>query len=140
MQGRRRRARGSEGGGGRSAHSSEAAERRTERFELGPRALLGLGEGLAFGHGGVFVPRVMATRPDHAALVIEDYGDEMLEGRVFALAEKDDFVQIRALYKHASEIIARFLQVPRDDNATWCKRSFDEDRFIWELNFFMQKE
>lgn len=88
---------------------------------------------------GIFVPKVVATMPDHAALIIEDYGDEMLEGRVFRMAEHGDFGPIRALYGKCSEIIARFIAIPRQPDATWCRRSFDEDRFVWELNFFMQK-
>lgn len=88
---------------------------------------------------GIFVPRVIATMPDHAALIIEDYGDDMLEGRVFAMAENDEIGPIRTLYKQCSEIIAHFLAIPQQPDATWCKRSFDEERFVWELNFFMQK-
>jgi len=88
---------------------------------------------------GIFVPRVLALLPAHAALIIEDYGDEMLEGRVFALAEANDYGRVRTLYSDATSIISRFLAIPRDDRAVWCKRSFDEERFAWELNFFVQK-
>lgn len=87
----------------------------------------------------IFVPKVIATMPDHAALIIEDYGNEMLEGRVFQMAEDGDFGPIRTLYRQCSEIVARFLAIPRQPDVTWCRRSFDEDRFVWELNFFMQK-
>jgi aminoglycoside/choline kinase family phosphotransferase len=88
---------------------------------------------------GVFVPKVIATMPEHAALIIEDYGDEMLEGRVFGLAEQDDEAPVRAFYRQCADIIARFLQIPRQADAAWCKRSFDAERFVWELNFFVQK-
>ena len=88
---------------------------------------------------GIFVPRVIATMPEHAALVIEDYGDDMLEGRVFGMAERDEFGLIRTLYRQCSEIVTKFLAIPQQPDATWCKRSFDEERFAWELNFFMQK-
>lgn len=88
---------------------------------------------------GLFVPKVVATMPEHAALVIEDYGDVMLEGLIFAHAERDEAQEVRALYSEASEIIAAFLKIPPSPEVTWCRRSFDTERFVWELNFFVQK-
>jgi aminoglycoside/choline kinase family phosphotransferase len=88
---------------------------------------------------GIFVPKVIAAMPDHAALVIEDYGDVMLEGKVFELADKGDSQGIRALYKQASAVVAKFLAIPKDPQASWCKRGFDAERYLWELNFFVQK-
>ncbi len=88
---------------------------------------------------GLFVPKVLATMPDHAALIIEDYGDVMLEGQIFQLADRGDVGKIRQIYTQASEIIASFLSMRSHPDAVWCKRSFDEERFVWELNFFMQK-
>ena len=87
----------------------------------------------------IFVPRVIAAMPEHAALVIEDYGDVMLEGEIFKLAEAGEYAKVRALYKECSGIIARFLAIPPSPQAAWCKRSFDAERFTWELNFFLQK-
>jgi hypothetical protein len=88
---------------------------------------------------GIFVPRVIASMPEHAALVIEDYGDLMLENTVFHLAEKHQAVDIENIYKECFGILARFLKIPRDDSATWCQRAFDHERFTWELNFFVDK-
>jgi aminoglycoside/choline kinase family phosphotransferase len=90
------------------------------------------------GHG-IPVPRVIAPMPEHAALVIEDYGDIMLEGKVFELAEKNQHEPLRELYRKASGIAARFLGIEPSAEAVWCRRSFDADRFVWELNFFLQK-
>jgi aminoglycoside/choline kinase family phosphotransferase len=87
----------------------------------------------------IFVPRVIAALPEHAALVIEDYGDVMLEGIIFDLADKGAYAQVRDLYRQCSTIVARFLAIPPSPQAAWCKRSFDAERFTWELNFFMQK-
>ena len=88
---------------------------------------------------GLFVPRVIATMPDHAALIIEDYGNQMLEGRVFAMIENQGTQELHSIYKKCMEIIAKFLAIPATQNAVWCHRAFDADRFAWELNFFIQK-
>ncbi len=88
---------------------------------------------------GLFVPEVLATMPDHAALVIEDYGDTMLEGLVYEHAERGDEETVKALYRQATGLVSGMLKIPPNPNQSWCKRSFDADRFVWELNFFVQK-
>lgn len=88
---------------------------------------------------GILVPRVIATMPDHAALIIEDYGDVMLEGKIFHHADRNEYGPIRQLYLQASDIIARFLSLTATPDAVWTKRSFDAERFAWELRFFMQQ-
>lgn len=88
---------------------------------------------------GIFVPKVYATMPEHAALVIEDYGDVMLEGLIYRHAETGDFDAIRRLYAGCSEIISGFLAIPAQEGSAWCRRAFDAERFTWELNFFAQK-
>jgi aminoglycoside/choline kinase family phosphotransferase len=88
---------------------------------------------------GIYVPRVVAAMPDHAALVIQDYGDVMLEGHIFGLAGRDDWASVRQVYRQCSDICASFLEIPTDPQASWCRRSFDAERFVWELNFFLQK-
>ena len=87
---------------------------------------------------GVFVPRVIAAIPEHAALVIEDYGDVMLEGVVFAKAAAGDFASVRTYYRACQEMIAKFLAIPASPTAVWCRRSFDAERLAWELKFFQQ--
>ncbi len=88
---------------------------------------------------GVLVPQVLATMKDHAALLIEDYGDLMLEGRVYELAEKGDFDAVSGLYRRCAEVVKCFLSIRPDPAAVWCQRSFDTERYVWELNFFAQK-
>ncbi len=87
----------------------------------------------------ISVPRVIASMPKHAALIIEDYGDQMLENIVFNLAAEQNTTSIMKHYHGCFDILAHFLKVPQDKNATWCSRAFDRDRFEWELNFFADK-
>jgi len=88
---------------------------------------------------GIVVPRVLSALPDHAALVIEDYGDRMLEGQVFGLFTQGRIRDALPLYDDCFSIIGRFLAIPQDPAAVWCQRRFDADRYIWELNFFLAK-
>lgn len=88
---------------------------------------------------GVRVPRVVTTMAEHAALIIEDYGDVMLETKVYHLAEHGTYGDIRRLYEQAMAICANFLTIPKNNQAIWCQRSFDAERFVWELNFFAKK-
>ena len=88
---------------------------------------------------GIFVPRVIATMPDHAALVIEDYGDLMLETKVYDLAENYGAEHVHQLFVKAFQVISKVIGIPRENSAAGCRRAFDADRFAWELRFFMQK-
>jgi len=90
-------------------------------------------------HYRIPVPRVAAQLPDHAALIIEDYGDRMLEGQVFGYAALKDWDPVFKLYQGCMEILSRFLAIPQNPESVWCQRQFDEERFVWELNFFMHK-
>jgi aminoglycoside/choline kinase family phosphotransferase len=85
----------------------------------------------------IFVPKVIATLPDFAALIIDDYGDLMLEGLVKADGERSP--EVRARYETAVRIISKFLRIPANQNQIWCQRSFDDARFAWELNFLKEK-
>lgn len=85
------------------------------------------------------VPSVIAPMPQHAALVIEDYGDTMLEGKIIELIANNEIDSVFDLYDKAAKIAANFLSIPQSSTATWCSRSFDAERFTWELNFFLQK-
>ncbi len=87
----------------------------------------------------IAVPRVVASMPQHAALIIEDYGDQMLENIVFGLAAEQNTSAITGHYKSCFDILAHFLNIPKDMKATWCSRAFDRERFEWELNFFADK-
>jgi aminoglycoside/choline kinase family phosphotransferase len=88
-------------------------------------------------NNGVFVPKVIATLPDFAALIIEDYGDLMLEGLFKNLGESD--AELTSRYETAVRIIGKFLRIAPDSTQIWCQRKFDEERFVWELNFLREK-
>lgn len=80
-------------------------------------------------------PRPIISLPHHAAIIIEDYGNVMLETAV--LRAKD--AKIENLYQSCFLMIAKFLEIEQDTSAIWCQRSFDQARFEWELQFFKQK-
>ncbi len=84
----------------------------------------------------VAVPRLLATMPEYAALIIEDYGNVMLETKVMELCSQKNHGEIAALYHRCIDLVINMLRVPRSDSAVWCRRSFDHERFVWELNFF----
>lgn len=87
----------------------------------------------------ILTPRVVAPLPDFAALIIEDYGDEMLEGRAFELIKQKQRDQLYKLYEQGLNIVTSMLKIPASPSQVWCTRSFDEERYQWELNFFAKK-
>ncbi|NRA65746.1 MAG: phosphotransferase [Pseudobacteriovorax sp.] len=87
---------------------------------------------------GVRVPRTVATIPDYSALIIEDYGDTMLESRVQSHLQSNEQPSVIDLYKKVFPIIKTMLEIKNDNKSPWTKRSFDKDRFVWEMNFFYQ--
>src|SRR5690606_11920149 len=76
----------------------------------------------------VTVPRVVATMPAHAALIIEDYGDTMLEGRVADLWNNGELAAIEQHYRQCFDVLRRFLRIKPSPKAVWCQRAFDHDR------------
>lgn len=88
---------------------------------------------------GLRVPAPIATLNDHAALVIEDYGDVMLESLVVDAWAVDDKRQILAYYDDCFDVIATMLNIPRDPQAIWCQRAFDFEKYSWELRFFKRE-
>jgi hypothetical protein len=91
------------------------------------------------GKRGIFIPKVITTMPDHAALIIEDYGNEMLEGLVQTCIKEDAHQTIIRRYTECFEILSKFLAIKPNDDHPWCRRRFDAERFEWELQFFWQK-
>lgn len=83
------------------------------------------------------VPRVVKTLPDHGALIIDDYGDTMLESLV--LNSNCDVNLILPRYRDCFEALAQFLLIKPNPSAVWCRRIFDAERFSWELRFFCKK-
>lgn len=87
----------------------------------------------------VKVPKLIATLSDHAALIIEDYGDLMLESEILRLADVGKLANAHRLYENAIRTIGSFLKIPNNSEEVWCKRRFDAERYEWELNFFYKK-
>lgn len=88
---------------------------------------------------GIFVPKTIATLPEHAALIIEDYGDIMLENVVSRLQKEGDQKGIDGFYEKASSLVFDFYKIEQDSSSPWCQRQFDFDRFSWELDFFYKE-
>jgi aminoglycoside/choline kinase family phosphotransferase len=85
---------------------------------------------------GILVPGVIATLPEFASLIIEDYGNVQLEDRVRELMAAGNSNETRRLYHQALGIIEKFSHIQPNPNSVWCTRAFDAERFAWELDFF----
>lgn len=87
----------------------------------------------------IFVPKTIATLPEHAALIIEDYGNVMLENVVTRLQKEGNEKSIDGFYDKASSIVFDFYAIQQDKLSPWCQRQFDFERFSWELDFFYKE-
>ena len=88
---------------------------------------------------GIVIPKVIATMPEQAALIIEDYGNDMLETLVDEGLEASNWSQIKNLYAECNSILSVFLMIDKKNGGCWTKRSFDNERYVWELKFFLKK-
>ncbi|MFW7378280.1 MAG: aminoglycoside phosphotransferase family protein [Oligoflexus sp.] len=84
----------------------------------------------------IFVPQTVCTLPEYAALLIEDYGDLMMESQVKDYLGENATVEAFKLYERAIYIVRQMLNIQADPQAVWCQRRFDQERFVWEMNFF----
>lgn len=86
---------------------------------------------------GASVPQIVASYPSEGILVVQDLGDEMLQGHL----DRADSGRRRFLYLQAVQIIA-FLQndgtkaVPPDLPA--ATTALDFEKLVWELRFFTE--
>ena len=87
---------------------------------------------------GINAPQTVATLPDFAALIIEDYGDLMMETRALEALEKGDRETNLKLYRQSFGILSRFLEITDRGDSKWSDRSFDAERLNWELHFFQE--
>lgn len=87
----------------------------------------------------IAAPGCVSVLGDYAALVIDDYGDTMLETAVLSLLQNSNINACLPLFESALEVIGRFLAIPVNNGNIWTKRSFDRERFVWELRFFISK-
>src|SRR5690606_3262021 len=79
------------------------------------------------------VPRPRHTLPDYAALIIEDYGDVMLES---VIANASDKSVVDGWYQACFEMIRHMLGIKGSKDSLWRTRGFDEAKYRWELEFF----
>jgi aminoglycoside/choline kinase family phosphotransferase len=88
---------------------------------------------------GIYAPQTIAPLPDFAALIIEDYGDIMMETRALALLEAGQRSLAMQLYRKVFPILGRFLHITAAGSSHWKTRSFDAHRLDWELHFFREQ-
>ena len=60
---------------------------------------------------GVLVPKVVEPLPNYASLIIEDYGNLMMETEVLELQKQDNYESIKNLYAESIKIVGRFLNL-----------------------------
>lgn len=88
---------------------------------------------------GISAPQTIATMPNFAALIIEDYGDLMMETQVLKALEENRSEKAFHIYRQAFQILGRFLQITDAGSSHWRDRSFDAQRLNWELHFFREQ-
>jgi aminoglycoside/choline kinase family phosphotransferase len=88
----------------------------------------------------VKIPTLKAVISDYAALIIQDYGDTMLEQVVNQENKVAHLTPVvHRHYQDAFQMIGRFLNISPDSSSVWCQRSFDMARLSWELDFFRKE-
>jgi aminoglycoside/choline kinase family phosphotransferase len=87
----------------------------------------------------IAAPTCVAALSDYAALLIDDYGDTMLETAALTGSKNSSINGILPLFEASLEVVGQFLAIPATPGNVWTKRSFDRDRFVWELRFFISK-
>lgn len=87
----------------------------------------------------ISAPSCVAILSDHAAIIIDDYGDLMLETIALELAKKNNLNGSLPLYRRSLETIGHFLAIKPSPGDVWTNRAFDAARFEWELKFFIAK-
>ncbi len=87
----------------------------------------------------IAAPTCVAALSDYAALLIDDYGDTMLETAALTGSKNNSINGTLPLFEASLEVVGQFLAIPATPGNVWTKRSFDRDRFIWELRFFISK-
>ena len=84
------------------------------------------------------IPKLIAAIPDYAALIIEDYGDTMMETIALDYIQNQKYSDLDNLYEKTFGIISQMCQFQEKPDEPWCQRAFDKGRYVWELNFFIQ--
>jgi len=87
----------------------------------------------------VAAPVCVSILGEYAALIIDDYGDTMLETVALDCLAKSNINKCLPYFEGALNTVGKLLAIPATPGNVWTKRSFDRDRFIWELRFFVNK-
>lgn len=90
-------------------------------------------------HSKIPCPKVIATLFNEAALIIEDYGDIMLESVISQAIMKNEFDATLPVFGRCFSMISTMLSLPQSESQIWCQRAFDNEKYLWELNFFKQQ-
>ena len=85
---------------------------------------------------GIFVPKLFKIILESSALIIEDYGDAMFESLIIQAVADRSFDKIQRKYIEASKIIGTLLGIRPSKSDIWSARSFNPEKFVWEMNFF----
>lgn len=88
---------------------------------------------------GIPVPQLITSIHEYAALIIEDYGDTMLETLTLKAWQNEQLETISNKYQNAFDLIAKMMAIPVDPKQVWTSRAFDKERLSWELRFFNQE-
>lgn len=87
----------------------------------------------------ISAPSCVSILADHAAIIIDDYGDRMLETLALDCGKKGNLNSILPLYRRSLQTVAGFLRIKATPGDIWTSRAFDAERFEWELKFFVNK-
>jgi aminoglycoside/choline kinase family phosphotransferase len=88
---------------------------------------------------GIQVPKVRATIPSEGLVIIEDYGDIMLETHVLqSVDEPDFFKKVKPMYQKGIDLLETFSGLEPRKGSPWTERRFDLEKLDWELRFFKQ--
>jgi aminoglycoside/choline kinase family phosphotransferase len=88
---------------------------------------------------GIFAPQTVAQLPEFAALIIEDYGDIMMETHALEALKHGERKRTMDFYRQSFGILNAFLKITDAGSSKWKERSFDAARFDWELHFFQEQ-
>lgn len=80
---------------------------------------------------GLKAPKILGAIPSVNALVIEDFGDLMLE----SVVNKDPEASTK-LYESALQTIISMIGIQHNSAEVWTTRSFDIEKLSYELHFF----
>ena len=87
----------------------------------------------------ISAPKTIAALPDFAALIIDDYGDIMMETFAIEALVKNQRTEVLQLYQQAFHMLRKFLEIKESGQSHWRDRSFDAARFEWELHFYREQ-